>query len=286
MPLNGRPRGERFGFVTGCKRCGLVFANPMPTTDALQAFYSPTGEWAQAREEEHDEKSPPTKYLLGLFSAVGHWIDVTSPPPRGRVLDFGSGGGDMLDFFAGYGWETFGIDPSDKRAFTRHAELPSVPDSAAFDVAVLHHVLEHVHNPLSVLEALHRALKPEGVLFVSVPRLDALPRHRDLRYCINARTHIVSFSSDSLRCLLSMAGFDAVEVHSSDGTERGDWYALRRLRVMARKVQVLPPAPRNPLNAARRALARYHAGGRADPVRWLPVRVRAALADRARTRQS
>jgi SAM-dependent methyltransferase len=282
MPLNGRRRGRRFGFMTGCRQCGLVFADPAPSADALRTFYSPSGEWGRARDEDTRGKAAAPDYLLKMFGAVRSWVDVTRPPRGGRVLDVGCGSGGLLDFFASYGWETNGIDPADKRAFPRHAELMEVPGDGSYDVTVLHHVLEHVAHPLDMLRSLRRALKPGGVLFISVPRLDALPHHRDLRYCLNGRTHIVAFTWDALHWLLTHAGFEAVTLNDPPETtlDRG---GMRRLRVMARRVDHPVAAPPNPLAAARAALARHHAQAteRAAPA-WLPVRLRASLADRRR----
>ena len=282
MPLNHRPRGRRFGFMTGCRRCGLVFANPPPSAEALSTFYSPAGAWGRARDEDTRGKAAAPDYLLKMFSAVRSWVDVTDAPSGGRVLDVGCGSGGLLDFFASYGWATSGIDPADKRAFPRHQELADVPADASYDIAVLHHVLEHVAQPLDMLRSLHRALKPGGVLFISVPRLDALPQHRDMRYCLNGRTHIVAFTWDAMRGLLARARFEAVTLNDPPelSFDRG---GLRRLRVMARRVDVPVPAPGNPLAAARTALTRYHTQV-PEPalLGWLPVRVRASLADRRR----
>jgi SAM-dependent methyltransferase len=279
LPLNNQARGHRYGFITGCRACGLVFANPIPNVEALRAFYSPSGEWGRERKDADDRK-PATAYLLGLFEHVREWVDVTRPPDGGRVLDVGSGGGELLDFFAALGWQTFGIDPGDKRAFPRHQELPDVPTEPTFDIAVLHHVLEHVRQPLVVLRDVHRALKPGGVLFVSVPRLDTLPLHRDLRYCVNPRTHIVCFTADALRTLLARAGFEPRELDSPHDVDPSDWYTVRRLRMMARKVERPPAPPPSPLAAAEAAFESYErAVGARRWTRWLPARTRAALAD-------
>ncbi|HWN87051.1 MAG TPA: hypothetical protein VNN99_17925, partial [Vicinamibacterales bacterium] len=44
LKLNGRADCRRVGFVCGCRRCGLVFASPLPSKDELDRFYSAAGD--------------------------------------------------------------------------------------------------------------------------------------------------------------------------------------------------------------------------------------------------
>jgi SAM-dependent methyltransferase len=280
LPLGRREDGRRFGFVTGCRRCGLVFVNPMPSRVELDAFYSPDGEWGRSREASVlRDKAPATAYVAELFRPISDWMDLARPPTGRTVFEFGCGDGELLDVFQDLGWDTCGLDPGDKRAFARHRELPTIPETPTFDVTIIHHVLEHVDAPLDILHAIHRALKPDGFVLVSVPRLDTLPRHKDFRYCINPRTHIVAYSRDCMATLFALAGFDSIDLSPPADSPGDDWFTLRRLRMIGRKREPPPPPP-NPLAAARKALARFHAeqpstdGWRAA----LPVRLRAGLA--------
>jgi SAM-dependent methyltransferase len=288
LPLNARPRGRRFGFVTGCRRCGLLFANPLPTPEHLHAFYTPQGEWGAARQQDAPRtKCSAAAYVRELFAPARQWIDVERPRPGAAVFEFGCGDGELLDALQDFGWTTCGLDPGDKRAFRRHRELTAVPDEPQFDVAIIHHVLEHVATPLAILQAVNRSLKPGGLVLVSVPRLDTLYRHRDFRYCINPRTHIVSYTRDCLAALFAFSGFDAIDGSPPADAPGDEWFVLRRLRMIGRKTDTPASAPAHPLRAARRAIAAYHAQ-RPGWDAWrvpLPVRARAALADFQRSRR-
>jgi SAM-dependent methyltransferase len=287
MPLNARPRGQRYGFITGCRSCGLLFANPLPTAERLRAFYAPGGEWETARHEEAPRtKASAAAYVLELFAPTRAWLDPERPVPGAAVFEFGCGDGELLDALQTFGWSTSGLDPADKRAFTRHRELREIPTEPLFDVIIVHHVLEHVATPLTILRALHRALKPGGLVLVSVPRLDTLYRHRDLRYCINPRTHIVAYSRDCLATLFALSGFEPIDGSPPSDAAGADWFVLRRLRMIGRKTDAPVAAPAHPLRAARRALAAFYAH-QATPHGWrarLPVRARAALAEVNRSR--
>ncbi len=278
MPLHRRGGGLRMGFVSGCRRCGLVFANPFPTLEELDDFYAPSGEFHRRRAEDRPSSTPLSMvYVRDFFRPGASFVDVDRPRPGGRVLDIGCGNGRFLDALQGLGWETWGIEPSDRAAFERHRELSEIPQDASFDVAILHHVLEHVGRPLDILRAVSGALRDGGVLAISVPRLDALPLNRDLRYCINSHTHVVSYTRDSLMTLLALAGMAGVDVSPAPGLPGSTSYRLRRLQMLGVKSGPSVQLPASPLAAARRAFRGYHAAQQTPSwtLAW-PVRLRAA----------
>jgi SAM-dependent methyltransferase len=283
LPLSGQPDGRRVGFACGCGRCGLLFATPMPSRHELDRFYSASGEWGLLRQDE-PEPSPPASaaYLQELLRPVEATFDVTRPRAGGRVLDIGCGNGELLDAFRLLGWSTFGIDPAVSTAFPRHRELASVPADESFDVVVLHHVIEHVAAPLAMLRSACAALRTGGVVVISVPRLDTLPAHRDLRYCLNARTHLMSYTRESLATLLTMAGFAPHDVSPPPDAAVRRRRVLRRLQMVGVKAQHPPTPPPQPLAAARRALNGFFAEQRPWWWRLLPVRTQAGLLNRAR----
>ena len=289
-------------FMSGCRTCGLVFVNPLPTEEELAAYYAPEAEYAadfNKREAVRGRAVASTvKPSLGseehaklrlLFEPVATLVDVASPPPDARVLDYGCGPGRMLDRLQPAGWITYGIEPALKTAFSRHRELATPPDEPTFHLVTLHHVLEHLRNPLDVLKALSRSMVDGGVMYVSVPRLDAVAVHGDLHYCINPHGHIVSYTRACMTTLLAMAGLrviDAPDDHKIDDLLTGG--VPRRLRVFALKDGGPLTRPAAPLRAAEEALRAYHA--RAEPGRWrlaalAPVRLRAGWLQHARTRR-
>ena len=306
IPLDSRHRCIRF--ITGCKDCGLLFSNPLPQAEQLAAFYGDGGEWAvplvererrfearrlrrlaRGRGGADTDKPRPLRRRDWLFKAIGGSVPVHSPPPGAKALDFGCGRGKMLDWLQDRGWETYGIEPSMDAAFARHRRLTAVPQDGRFTFVILNHVLEHLLDPLDVLRQITGALRDDGTLCVSVPRVDTLPKHGDLRYCINGRNHPLCFSEVCLRGLLARAGM-AVTTRL-DAQELDDVFTEGkplRLRLLAVRASHPPPLPANPLVPGIRALRLYHRSGDHQsgnafhrPPRWLPVRLRGALMDRA-----
>ena len=255
-----QPLHRRRVFATGCPRCGLLFATPRPTGSQMRSWYSESGEWASTHAGSADA-GPGRPVSSTLVTAVDAVAGIRTPPPGGgHVLDFGCGNGRWLDTMAGFGWETFGIDPALKTAFTRHTELAAIPAAAQFHFVIVSHVLEHVTNPGSLLKALAAATRPGGWIYFSVPDLDRLPEHGDWHYVLNARAQLAAYSVDCLTTLLSRADFGRAQVVR---LPREEGHSGKRLRMVAQRSAPVAPVP-DPLAAAIRALAGYQTAAATD----------------------
>ncbi len=147
--------------------------------------------------------------------------------PADRVLDLGCGDGRAARALAGRCRQVVGVDISRGalRAARAHSpdgrwlcaslesELPFADSS--FDVLYCCEVIEHLLDVPGALRAMHRVLRPGGLLFLSTPYhgllknlaivLLGFERHFDV-----SGPHIRFFTPRSLRRLLREAGF-AVE---------------------------------------------------------------------------
>ena len=281
LPIPKTPAGRRLAFISGCRDCGVLFVNPLPTPAQVERYYSAEGTWASRQAErvkttvtESGPRRPDR-----LLSALERYVPQVATSP-GRVLDFGCGDGKFLNRLKARGWKTYGIEPSSDAAFRKHQRLTDVPQDRSFDFVVLNHVLEHLLDPLDTLRQMAGSLRDGGLLFVSTPRLDTLPEHRDLKYCLSGHRHVMSFSETCLRGLLARAGFGSIaRVDAPELDEAFTAGKRLRLRLIAARSDIAAPLPARPLEPARRALAGYAAAeeGRAGRLRrWLPARYRAA----------
>jgi SAM-dependent methyltransferase len=261
----------------------VLFVNPLPTAVELDRYYSKEGTWRVRQSERVKEPRSATDRPRRpdlLLSALEPYVPQLRSA-SGRVLDFGCGDGKFLNRMQARGWETYGIEPSSDVAFRRHKRLTDVPEDQSFDFIAMNHVLEHLLDPLGTLQRLAASLKPGGIMFVSTPRLDTLPQHRDLKYCLSGERHVVSFSERCLRGLLARAGFDTIA--RVDAKELDDAFTAGqplRLRLLAARTQRPPALPARPLSPALWALAGYASAeyGLRGVLRWyVPVRFRAAL---------
>jgi len=100
------------------------------------------------------------------------------------LLDFGSGKGQFLYLAHKHGWNTFGVETSKPRAkFSKEKYGIKVKEDEYvegkitirnFDVITLFHVLEHLPNPLDLIQKLCKDnLKTGGVLVIEVPNFES-----------------------------------------------------------------------------------------------------------------
>lgn len=293
-----RATGSRLVFIVGCRACGLVFTSPMPSPEELEHFYGAEGGWAErhagrtaklasvhARRKGRPPRAKPAVQRPRdlLLAAVDRYVPVLNPEPGAKAIDVGCGDGKLLNALQDLGWETYGIEPSTGVAFLRHHRLDTLPADGSFAFGVLHHVLEHVPDPLALLQQMAAAIREGGGLFVSVPRLDTLPRHGDYRYCINGKNHLVAFTEVCLRGLLLRAGFSTVATLDDPALdERITNGQPLRLRLVARRTKIPAALPASPLQPALRAFSSYDAkfrGWHERVARLAPVRFRAGIAE-------
>jgi len=146
------------------------------------------------------------------------------PTNGGRLLDVGFGNGGFLKLATEMGWQAEGIDFDPKAvalAQSRglNARCASAADLSAqheqFDIITLSHVIEHVPDPIALLEDLYRLLKPGGLLWLETPNLDSLGAKRFGRNWRGLETprHLVLFNPASLRMSLENVGFQQINQH-------------------------------------------------------------------------
>ena len=84
-----------------------------------------------------------------------------------KILDFGCGRGDLVDFLKGEGVNAVGVDQHTK------LQLSDMP-SESLDVVTMVEVIEHLGDPLGILKQLADSLKPGGVLYIESSFVDFL----------------------------------------------------------------------------------------------------------------
>ncbi|MDN3204152.1 class I SAM-dependent methyltransferase [Algoriphagus sediminis] len=101
-----------------------------------------------------------------------------------KLLDFGSGKGQFLWEALKRGWKGIGIETAKDRAqFARDKYKVSVLSEfyeggkvkeGDFDLISLNHVLEHLPEPMKLLDELFsQNLKPGGIIYIEVPRANS-----------------------------------------------------------------------------------------------------------------
>jgi SAM-dependent methyltransferase len=164
-----------------CRSCRLVYLDPRPTADEIGAYYPddynvPRGRGGSLERLEEG-------YRRRQQREVVHWLSQLRPQ-RGRLLDVGCGGGELLVALRDDGWTASGIEPGPRSAALARERLGLDVQTAAFDAAVLEpgsfdvvvfsSVLEHLPDPVAALRRGRELLAPGGLLAVLfLPLLDS-----------------------------------------------------------------------------------------------------------------
>ena len=158
---------------------------------------------------------------------------------NGKLLDVGCGDGTFLNRMRDLGWTVQGIDPdlrAVEQARSRFAlDVVAAPfeehrfPGDSFDAVVASHVIEHVHDPLSMLRECRRILKPGGKLVVLTPNYLGL-QHRWLGTAwagIDCPRHLFLFSRRSLGRGCEIAGLRVVALRTTARGAKNFWLFSR-----------------------------------------------------------
>lgn len=206
-------------FLSACSNCGLVFDNPRPSRSAIADFYS--------ADQKYDG------WLANLEGREVMWRRRLQKMRRhrspGNLLDVGSGIGQLLSLAKREYTEVFGTEVSEsavKIAQSRYGTNLYKGDlcglnlpASAFDNVTIFHVLEHVHEPLRLIEEANRLLRSGGTLFIAVPNdIDSI-KHRlhitnlkPIELKGSGEIHLSHFTCASLSRLIERSGFATLQV--------------------------------------------------------------------------
>jgi SAM-dependent methyltransferase len=161
---------------------------------------------------------------------------------RGRLLDVGCGAGDFLARMRDLGWSVEGLEPDPAaarlaaRAHDLTVHVGQLPHAAlvpgTFEVITLHHVLEHLPDPIATLRAARALLRPGGSLVLVTPNLASLGRRAFGQAWLHwdPPRHLFLFEPDNLAAALRSAGFLPVTLQTPSRQARWSFGASRRIR--------------------------------------------------------
>ncbi len=161
-------------------------------------------------------------------------------PDGARLADVGCGRGDFLKAFIRAGFNAVGIDGEKVDGDPciigdinlEQDRLPFEDDS--LDVVFTKSVIEHIHNPDSMMKECHRVLKPRGRIIVMVP---------DWQTCMyiyyDDHTHVQPYTATGLRDLLRMYGFG--EVSSEQFYQLPIVWRHPAVKIISKGLQLLGP---------------------------------------------
>jgi 2-polyprenyl-3-methyl-5-hydroxy-6-metoxy-1,4-benzoquinol methylase len=208
-----------------CKKCNMVYVSPRLKNSVIDKMFS---------EESYDglykmKLIPSIDYRRNVL-AVNKYNQIARYFKKpGKVLDIGSGLGEVLSIFQENKWDCLGVETNkfaadySRKTFKLNIINKSIHDfepQDKFDVIMLWGVLEHLYEPLVLLKRVHKLLKENGVLLLEVPSADSVlvryyERTQKSIDRIIQGDHIMIFSLRSFIEITGKAGFKPIEILSN-----------------------------------------------------------------------
>jgi len=152
-----------------CDSCGYVFDSPRPSFAQISAFYSQAGKYDTWLDQER-ARDVMWKRRLKKLSQYSS---------KGRLLDVGTGYGQFLHHARPFFAQVNGTEVSESAVrlakekyglslIVGQVEALDLP-SQSFDMITLFHVLEHVPDPLKLVNVCQALLRAQGILVIAVP---------------------------------------------------------------------------------------------------------------------
>lgn len=270
----------RFGLHL-CARCGLVVDPAIFQTGLADALNERAFGDSYAPERSFWVRGFNTwknrRYLHHLRRA-----GVT----QGKLLEIGVGSGSFLRAAREAGFSVEGCDISsalcrrvnEETGIPVHcADLASLPEHR-WDVVVMNHVVEHVHDPVGFLSAARDRLRDGGVLHVAVPNVACWEAHLP-GWNSYEPYHLAYFNAETMTKAMSAAGLRIIDLRTHEPFSAWFLTVLRSLRPRTRVPQTASAMRETGNYLPRRALehpyrvAMICAGAVTWPVRALQARL-------------
>lgn len=195
--------------VVRCETCGLIRTEPRPTRETIRRYYP--SDYRAYRVEESSRRIP---------QIVDRRVSPMPPvAPPGRLLEIGPSIGDFLLQASDAGWQVTGVE------FDEHAAAVAAARSGArvlvgavedvdfppnsFEIICAWQVIEHLHDPVSVLRRCRQWLVPGGWLTIGVPDAGswAFRVFGNTWFPLDLPRHLYHFSESTCRAMFEACGF-------------------------------------------------------------------------------
>ncbi|MBX9888502.1 MAG: class I SAM-dependent methyltransferase [Flavobacteriaceae bacterium] len=186
----------------------MLVTSPQPSLENLGRYYE-SEDYISHTDNKRSLFEKAYHFVKGI--ALKNKLELINREQitKGSILDIGAGTGDFLSVAKNDGWNTTGIEPSERakaiaigKGISFVSNTTDLADSS-FDVITMWHVLEHVPDLDFQIKELKRLLKPTGTLIVAVPNFKSF----DAKYygafwaAYDVPIHFWHFSKNAIKLL-------------------------------------------------------------------------------------
>jgi ubiquinone/menaquinone biosynthesis C-methylase UbiE len=220
--------------IVQCINCMFYFIQP--TIDLSQ------NEWEKLYNKDYFSNSSITKWKENLHKVERSYrislIESKLKINKDRFLDMGCGEGYVLNDAYQHGFDVYGVDIANNIVnkkphitfYNKNIFEVNFPDNF-FSAIYMDSVLEHIEDPIRILNELYRILKPGGVILIIVPNEDSqMNELKKILYRITFKGnkyskikpfkppyHINGFNTFSLKKALQISNFKSLSIKGFGG---------------------------------------------------------------------
>ena len=152
----------------------MLITSPQPSLENLGRYYE-SNDYISHTDSKRSIFEKAYHFVKGI--ALKNKLNLINncSSSKGNLLDIGAGTGDFLLTAKQNGWNTIGVEPSEKAKGIaigkgiKFSNSTNELESNSFDVITMWHVLEHVPNLDLQIKELKRLIKPNGTIIIAVP---------------------------------------------------------------------------------------------------------------------
>jgi 2-polyprenyl-3-methyl-5-hydroxy-6-metoxy-1,4-benzoquinol methylase len=239
-----------------CQQCEVIFIAPIPAN--LTAYYSEAYHFVPESADYLEAGSEPERYKIDIVQRFSN---------KGRLLEIGPSYGSFTYLAKKAGFEVDAIEMNARccqflnevvgvNAINSNDPVKVLKQAEPYDVIALWHVIEHLPDPWTMLDAIYAKLNPGGIVVLAAPNPDAFQFHVMGRYWphVDAPRHVSLIPMKLLAEKLKVLGMKAELLTTTDkgsiGWNEFGWsfffsnlssyfHVKRVLRYMGRMVSLL-----------------------------------------------
>lgn len=201
--------------VMRCKGCGLCRTEPRIPEEERAKYYEP---------DEQVQAGKATRIGIYQKRLADRLQRAIGEGPGKRVLDIGCGQGVFLEMMRDRGFEVCGVELGEQSSRIARkkrglsvitGDLSSLDaEKESFDAVLMSHLIEHVDDPVALLERVRDLLRPGGVALLSLPNYRCIERRifgaNWYPWCLPVHLH--HFDMHSIRRAAERAGLTVEKI--------------------------------------------------------------------------
>jgi 2-polyprenyl-3-methyl-5-hydroxy-6-metoxy-1,4-benzoquinol methylase len=186
----------------------LLITSPQPSPENLGRYYE-SNDYISHTDSKRSLFEKAYHFVKGI--ALKNKLNLINncSSIKGNLLDIGAGTGDFLLTAKQNGWNTIGVEPSEKAKGIaigkgiQFSDSTEELESNSFDVITMWHVLEHVPNLEIQIKELKRLVKPNGTIIIAVPNFKSYDANHYGKFwaAFDVPIHFWHFSKTAIKLL-------------------------------------------------------------------------------------